>query len=526
MKSAFYFLIFVVSIVSAQKKVNGSVTYIAAGSVYLSIGREQGLEDSLVVNVFRNNDSVAVLQIFAVSSKSSVCRIKKEFKKILIGDSIASNIPLPKEIIQPERAAISEAVKNDSAPERSLVLVQEHKQSWIQLRGRIGLQYNAIFFDQSSLNMQQPGLLVSLRGDLTDTPIKFDMYGTLRKTGRNGLASFSSKATNDSRIYRMSMEYDDQKNIIAVGRILPLYASSSGYVDGVSLSRRFGKFISGVSIGYQPDVNLQMPSPDIKKFVLFGYYQGNDSWNSTASSAYSRIWSTAGIERETFSSFYSVYSPSGFSLYTSSDIDLRSLSGGKNEFAPSLSLFIGTINYRFIDWLTAGIGIDASRPVYSLSSNKTIPDSLLDKQLRSGMSLNFNLSFWRGTGVYNSTTLRFGEAGFGKEYSNSSNIYYHNAINSGVNIRLNFLINENTVAHTNGYGIALQRNVFGADCGIRYQQNKSEIRQLGIINITTTLGADLSIFLTRQLTFIGSYDKMDGLGSTSRSLFMELSWRF
>jgi hypothetical protein len=43
--------------------------------------------------------------------------------------------------------------------------------------------------------------------------------------------------------------------------------------------------------------------------------------------------------------------------------------------------------------ITAGIAIDASRPVYSLSSNSTIPDSLLDKELHSGVSFNVNIHF-------------------------------------------------------------------------------------------------------------------------------------
>jgi hypothetical protein len=176
--------------------------------------------------------------------------------------------------------------------------------------------------------------------------------------------------------------------------------------------------------------------------------------------------------------------------------------------------------------VTAGIAFDASRPVYSLSSNRTIPDTLLDKQLHSGISFNVNLSLWRGTGMYNVYTIRFSGAGFGKEYSNSSSLYYNNVVKTGVNIRMNYLINKSSFTLMNGYGINVQRNVFGVDVGVRYQQNRSEISQVQMTNTTTTVGTDISAFLTNQLTLMGSFDLMRGLGSTSRSFFIELSRRF
>jgi hypothetical protein len=221
-----------------------------------------------------------------------------------------------------------------------------------------------------------------------------------------------------------------------------------------------------------------------------------------------------------------MYSPTGFSLYASSDIDIRSLSNGENRFSPALSLLVCSANYRFSEIVTAGIAIDASRPVYSLSSNRTIPDSLLNKDLQSGVSFNANISLWRGAGVYDVYTYRFASAGFGKQSSNSSSLYYNNVFKTGTNLRVNYLINESSFTLMYGYGINMQRNMYGVDIGIRYQQNRSEISQVQLTNTTTTFGADISAFLTNQLTLMGSFDLMRGLGSTSRSFFLELSRRF
>jgi hypothetical protein len=93
-------------------------------------------------------------------------------------------------------------------------------------------------------------------------------------------------------------------------------------------------------------------------------------------------------------------------------------------------------------------------------------------------------------------------------------------------VRMNYLTSESDLTTMHGYGINLWRNLFGVDIGVRYQQNRSDIIQVRTTNTTTTFGADISAFLTNQLTMMASFDLMSGLGSTSRSFFLELSRRF
>ena len=512
----------------AQNIVGGRVTFLASGSVYLSMGRNVGMEDSDRVFVLRSSDTIAVLKVFAVSSKSSVCKIIEERKTIQAGDSALAVVTNPPPAATPvlQKFDSTAEARIDTSSGKPFSHPAPAEEKLFTIRGRIGLQYDAMLFDNAALNSQQPGLIVSLRGNMTGAPIKFDIYGTLRNTGVNNSSPFSSKATNDSRLYRFSFEYDDQSIIIGAGRILPVYASSVGYIDGVSAAHRMGKFVSGIAIGFQPDAALQWPASGMKKFLLFTQYQPEDAWNTTASASYARVWSPIGIEGEAISAYLSLYSPDGFSLYASSDIGLRRLSSGENRFSPALSLLVCSANYRFSEIVTAGISVDGSRPVYSLSSNRTIPDSLLDNQLRSGVSFNTSVALWRSSGIYDSYTIRPGGTGFSAEYSNSSTLFYNNIVMSGINLRLIYLTNESSLSTTQGYGFNLHRNIFGVDLGVRYQQNRSDIPQLNTINTTKTLGADCSAFLTNQLTLMASFDLMSGLGSTSKSIFIELSRRF
>lgn len=528
MRNVLFLLLVVSCTAAAQKMVSGRVTYLASGSVYLSIGRDQRIEDSTRAVIVRATDTVAVLQVFAVSSKTSVCSIRERRKEIHIGDSVLATVAAEQVMVQIPASKFdsSATVQKDTSAGTTHVSSRPAVKKRLSIRGRIGVQYNAMLFDDPSLTMQQPGLVVSLRGNMAEVPLKFDMYGTFRLSGRNGASPFSSQAKNDSRVYRFSVEYDDQENIIGAGRILPLYASAIGYVDGVSVARRMGKFVAGMSLGFQPDPSLQLPTTNTKKFVLFSQYQSNDEWNTTGGIAYGRIWSQSGIEREAVSTSLSFYTLSGFSGYASSDVDLRTLSDGENKIDPALSLLVCSVNYRFSNMISAGFGVDASRPVYSLSSNTTIPDSLLDKRLRSGASVNISLSLTHGAGLYNVYTMRFGESGFGQEYSNTSSIYYTNVAGSGAVLRLNYLINQSSYAMMHGIGMNVQRNFFGVDCGVRFQQNRSDIQLLQTTMTSKTYGFDMSALITSQLSLIGSMDVMSGWGTTSTSFFLELSRRF
>jgi hypothetical protein len=273
---------FVLCVTAKEKIISGKVTYIAAGSVYTSLGREQGATDSLRMAVLMGNDTLAVIQVFALSSKSSVCRIIENRKQFHVGDFVETILQIPTTekalpiVEQDTSAFIAKEIKLS----KPLPVLSKEDASFIKVKGRISVQYNTMVFDYSSQNIQQSGLVINLHGEATGMPLKFEMYGNLRTTARSNTGLFAGSSKNDSRVYRMSLEYDDQTTILSLGRILLLYVPSIGYIDGVSVARRFGKIITGTSIGFQPSFSLQEPSTINKKFLFFSQYQAKDTWNT------------------------------------------------------------------------------------------------------------------------------------------------------------------------------------------------------------------------------------------------------
>ena len=504
--------------------VTGKVTYVSAGTVYVSAGNAIGLSDSTLVYVIAGKDTVATMRVFAVSSKSSACTVFQSKREVVVGDIVVGRVRQKEMKETTAQTLDSTATVKVEAAQRKILRPAEMPA--VALLGRLSLQYYTVQFDNSAFNLNQPGLVVSLTATARDLPLKMEIYGNMRSVSRGGMTPFSGGSTNDSRIYRFSLEYDDQSNIIAVGRILPVYAPSIGSIDGVSYARRFGNFLAGAAVGFQPGYSLQGISTDARKVSAFTRYLNHDFYDFNVTAAYARTTFHSQLDREVVSLGINAYSTNGLSIYGYSDVDLRTKNGDQLEFSPTVSSSLFMINFRLADFLTIGVGGDASRPVYPFSSVQLLPDSLMDHKLRSGATVSMNLYLFNGLALYNSYTPRSFDLGLTKDYANYSSVYWSNIFSSGVMVRGTYTLSSNGFTSSQGYGVNLQRNVFGVDCTVRYQQSRYNILQLDESNVSQTLGADIMIFLSRQLSWITSYDGVRGYGSTMNSIFTEVSWRF
>ncbi|MBI3579497.1 MAG: hypothetical protein HY089_08845 [Ignavibacteriales bacterium] len=340
------------------------------------------------------------------------------------------------------------------------------------------------------------------------------------------MSPFSGNSSNESRIYRLSLEYDDQFNVVTVGRILPLYSPSIGSIDGISIARRFGNFTAGGSVGFQPSLTLQGTSTDTKKMSLFARYQGHGFYDLTFTGAYARTYVSSQLDREAVSIGLSAYSTNGLSVYAYGDVDIRAKNGDRLEVSPFISSAFLMVNYRLFDFLTLGIGADASQPVYPFSTVQSVADSLLDHKSRSGATISLNATFGNGLGLYNSFTPRTSDEGFGKDYTNYSSLYWTDFLSTGAMVRGTYTLTANGFTTAQGYGIHLQKNFSGLDCTIRYQQSRYTTLQFTQSNISQSYGVDFAALLTRQLSLIVTVDALRGYGSAMNAVFTELSWRF
>ncbi len=519
-------LCIVVGAATAQEReVRGKVTYIAAGAVYTSLGRDEGIQDSTLLSVLLNEDTVAVIKVFAVSTRSSAGRVVFAIREPRIGDNIVGKVvveSISKEESEREKV---DSIHSSSKPTAAVLAKSDTQSEFINIRGRVGAQYFMSLYSNPDFNLRQAGIVMNVRGGLTQVPLRFDLYANLRTMSLGRRSPFSTGSRNQSRIYGFAASYDDTSTVVSLGRIIPGFAPSIGYIDGALFSQRAGEFTFGTSFGFQPGFSLRGISSDYKKIAFFAQY--NPAAAGTISLAYARTYFRSAIDREATSILGNLVVSSTFFVYFNSEFDLRKKSGSDFILSPRLTNLYVNLNYRAIRNLSIGVGVDASRPYYNFETIRSVPDSLLVNGLRSGITLSLNWMLPGGMTLYNTYNPRTSEDGFGREYSNYSSFNFNNLLSSGVNLRTHLNLNVSRYTKTTGYGISVQRTIERlVDVTLRFNRSNFRISQSGLKNSSTTLGADILVFLSRSLSLLATYDRLDGYGSVSNAVFTELSVRF
>jgi hypothetical protein len=517
-----------ITVAFAQESiVRGKITYIAGESVYTSLGRESGVKDSSMLYVFSNLDTITTLIVFATSSKSSVCKIIKTKRQLHIGDIVNTVIRIMDKSAQEQKRPSPIADTTQTIPQPALFVAQniarqQPSQPFASFQGSFSLQYFTIREASYSLNISQPVAALNLRGRINETPIKFQLYGNFRS-----LKYGSTRPFNQTRIYRLSIDYDDEINQISVGRVILSNAPSIGFIDGIAIARKFRGFTFGSAAGFEPSTSHQNLSTDTKKFSVFGNYQSPGSATYSVNLAYGRIFYRSQLDREVVSSYVTII-PSNTLFFTGQgEVDIRTKKDQTFILKPKLTNVSANLNYHPFNFLSAGIGMAAWRSTYRFSLVKAIPDSLLDRELRLNPTVSLNVFLPGSISIYDTYSPRPTNNGFGKEYSNNTTIGISNLFRQGIIVRGTMTLNSTTFSSTRGYGINVQKPIANiADVSLRYQFYRSVILQNNNINTRRTIGLDLMISALKDITVWGSFEQLIRPDANAFTVSAEISWRF
>lgn len=511
------------------KVVRGVVTYLAGGNVYTSLGRTAGVQDSLLLYVVRGSDTTAVLKVFAVSSKSSVCRIVRSSRPVSSGDQVSGIVQIVQRAETPpdsnlHRPVVLAALPSTPKPARR----EQMNEGCFNLQGRVGAQYFTSLYNTRAYNIAQPGVLLNLRGEFHDVPLRMEVYANLRSLTTGNQSPFGRHAINQSRIYGLSVTYENDATAFSVGRIISPYAPALGYIDGLSASAKVGILTFGTAMGYQPDFALRGVSSDYRKIALYAQVASGEQQRFALSTAYARTYYHSLLDREVANIMVSSALSGNLFLFGNVETDLRVKRNREFILLPRVTNAYINLSCRLINAVSVGLGFNASRPYYSFQAIRDIPDSLLVDDLRSGVSMSLMWLLPGGISFSNTYTPRSArDAAFGKEYSNTSALGFTDILSSGISLRSNVNLHSNVYTQATGYGVAVQRT-FGQlfDLTVRHQRSTYTIRQTDQRERSTTIGADLLVFLSSSLTFMTTYDWLEGYGSRSHSIFAELGVRF
>ena len=512
------------SVQGAERNVTGEATYVTSVSVYTTLGRTAGIQDSSLLYAVSEGDTFAVLRVFALSSGSSVCRIESKTQEIMVGDRIVGSVQLPEPAPEPSPAAPAAAGIMVSSPD---ALYGDTEQEPFEVSGRVSGQFYGSFQNESNYNNSQPGVVTKLNVRSTSLPVALDLYANFRNAfyGSGGLSS--DQVRNQSRIHRLVVEYDDTRYRVSFGRFAPPYIASIGYIDGLMFSYATGKFSVGAAGGLQPASTQRGVSADYKKFALFTNYFPGGAAGNRVTLAYARTYYFSELDREAASLSASFLLNSSLSVYAHSDFDMRQKQGETFVLSPRLSQAFLNIRYRLIRSIGLGIGGNATRPLYPYSVLRTLPQEFVDNDLRGGLSFSVYLYLPAGISLSNSYTPRTSRTGFADNYTEYATLTVPNIASSGLTVRTNFNMNANDYTDARGYGVHLFRNMWQAfDITVRYQEYNSTVRQLDQTTTSSTIGADLLIPFSRMFSVMGTFERLETPGIQTNTVFAELTVRF
>jgi hypothetical protein len=509
----------------------GTITYIAGDAVYTSIGNAQGIRDSALVYVLAGRDTVATLKVFATSSKSSVCTVVQKRRPFAINDPVIATAAAadatvdkaaPPPPAEPSARRPEQKATAGEQPPRQNGAVQG-----FSVHGGVRLQYASSSYTGASRIITQPGIVINLRGTSTNLPLGFEVYGNIRSLIVGTQSPFSPRSLDQMRIYRLSVDYNDTRNRISAGRISPLYAPMIGFVDGMLYARSLGDVTLGVTAGFEPAFNERAPSSQRKKIALFGNYTSQGGLRSSVSLAYARTYSGSSLDREALSSSVTVFPTTDVFILFQSDVDLRSVTDQELTLSPQLTSLIANANYRVIDAVSIGAGITSVRPYYSFAAVNMLPDSLLDRKLRTSPSLSATVRLPAGISFYNNYSPRSSEEGFGHEYFNYTSVGMSDLMNQGLTARLSMTLNSTVFTSIRGYGASLQKSVASvAEITLRYQFYRYVAANVNERSTSKSLALDVLLSVMKNLTLWGSVERLTGLGAEGYSVFGELGWKF
>jgi hypothetical protein len=509
--------------VAANREISGEVTYRTSTSVYTSLGRDAGVQDSSMLYVVSQRDTVAHLRVIAVSSASSVCRVVKSSGTIGVGDVVVGTGLFDDTPAVPRQGA---ATLGPSQPP-GVPRPQDNGPGLFTATGRVSAQFYSMQNEESGSSISQPGIVFNTKITSRDLPLALDLYANLRNLYSGDEGVFSGTAKNHSRIYRLSVSYDDGNHRVILGRFAPTFAPSIGYIDGTLLSTSVRRFSFGIAAGFQPSYTQRGMSTDYKKIVLFTSYAADPGALNQVTVAYARTYFRSDLDREAASLNGRMSLSSSFYLSANADFNLREKSGSDFIFSPEIGQVYVNANYRIIQALGIGVGANATRPFYSYSILRNIPDELIDTELRGGASFSVQLYLPAGISLTNTYTPRTSSTGFADNYTEYASLTAANIGYSGVTVRTNFSMGETEYTTNHGYGASLFRNWWNLfDTTLRYQQSRYTLKRFESSGQTTTMAADLMIPFGRRFAIIGTLEHLESSGLTTNTIFAEFTVRF
>jgi hypothetical protein len=500
----------------ADESRTADVTYVTASSVYLSVGREEGLALGTRLALKRGDEVVATLEVTELSSHRSACSIVEKLLDPEVGDTVEFR---PTEV-EPAVAPVAATVERSARRPRGGAM-----------RGRIGLRYLAVGdrTDQTG-DYSQPAVDLRLDGNnLGGSAWGLSVDARARRTYRTA-ADGTSDDEGRTRVYRLAILRRSPRDpwSLAVGRQYSAALAAVSIFDGVSADYRRERWNVGLFSGSQPDAEDYAYSGQIREHGVYFQFRGRPrgarNWLLTTGLIGS--YDESEVNRE-FLYLQGRYTGPRLSTYLAQEVDYnRDWKTDVGEDTLSATSTFASLRFRASRSVTLHGGYDNRRNV-RLYRDRVTPITEFDDSFRRGL--------WAGASLKIRNRYRFGvdvrtnrredaedadsyTASFGANHVGGSKLDVHARSTRYTNDRLEGWL------HAVDAGVQFaSRSYLRVEGGVRDETNLT-----GVVPGETLhwFGIDTEIGLGRRWYLLLSLERTTGESAEVDQLYSSLTYRF
>lgn len=502
-----------------------SVTYLAGPSIYVSVGRSDGLVEGQELSVVRHDSVAATLRVVFLASHQASCEIARGAPDVVVGDQVRYKASLPS-----RGTAQAAAARKPGG---------RHRLSGPGLHGRVGGRYLLSTTEPRSGGFNQPSLDFRLDGSrLGGTPIGLAVDLRTRRTTATRVNGPSS-VDGHTRVYQAALLWNAPGAgfRFQAGRQYLTAVTSVSLFDGGLMEIGGSHVTLGAFGGVEPDpANLGF-SKDLQDYG--GYLQlhnksgGRTPWSFTTGAVGSYTYNASNRE---FAFAQASVSSQALSLYALQEVDYYrpwKVALGEQKISPTSTYVTGSI--RPASWLSLNGGYDNRRSV-RLYRDATDPAITFDDAFRQGSWGGLSLT---GHRVRASGDVRFSNgasAGNATSYTGSLGLDRFTPLHLNLTTRATWYGSRtrpdsvSATVHNTGqiYTVRLGGDPWrpihvDLDGGIRKDNNPRNSPPNSTI---TWYGMDIDLSLARAwfLSLSGQREKSPGV--ITNQFYSSLSWRF
>ncbi len=313
---------------NSQVTVTGSVTYVTSQSFYTDLGRKDGLAIGDTVRVAAEEQAVGRGIVTNLSTKSTVCSVLVN-NGIAVGNKVTAQIQAGS-----EKPSIAEGGFTESAKPRK---------GKSKISGSLSIRSNQtdVTRDTLSSTLQRNYALVNLSyTNVLGLPLSLSLYARTR---------YSSETTSAGvRWYRMRLQYTLGEWNVTGGRVYLNGLGGAGALDGMTLSRKLGRFDLGLAGGLAPH---ETGSSD-PKYGAYARYTNRQSMLRSFNFAVMQV--DSGSVTHPYSVASLLFQPSEFiSLNTNTTIDLPA--GGQSSGLSAANLYL---DFHWNQFIRGGVSLN------------------------------------------------------------------------------------------------------------------------------------------------------------------------